>query len=991
VKTLLRWLTHSVWPLLVAIVVCLLYLNIRGFPEPVCRFVREQFRQNGYVVRFESLRLDWFSGIVAEKLSLADAKRPDETIIRITEVGLQINWMALVTGEHAIHGLRIINARVSAPMPPDELGSEQFTASEANATLHFEDNGVIRIEQLTGMYCGVFLYVTGRITPGALTQPSTQPARANDLSIISKALRELHSLRSREPLDLYLDFDIDAAQPMALRARARLHGNGVRYRRLLIERIELDVAMEEGVARVLDATATLAGGELKVSGVYDLAKGQTDLRLRSTFDLTVLRSLLPPEVEKTIPPFRLFQNPNITVRYVLSPATGTVPVLSGTIQAGGLEFRGVEFRAISFRFENRGPEIAISNARVVMRKGELTGHGKYHIESSDFAYEFDSTLDPTTLLPLMTPMMQRWISPCAFEEPPRITAKVRGDFVDPDLFAYDAEVNAAACSYRNVPLEKASGSLRLRRNQLAVRDLVLEREDGSLTGELTADFDRQQLIFNMRSTANPVPMAGLLGDKAAKTVEPYHFGANLAAAAKGFIDFARPERIQWSGCITNDNFGWWKLTAEHGRGQLLFTNNTCRLQLDTEGLIYGANRAARATADLLITTNTVTVSNAVIAIGTGEARGSAVSDLKRQQIRFQVETTANPHTLASLLGPGAEKQIEPYQFASNTVVHANGLADMLHSNRTFWAATLRTDGFARGNFTAEHLDADLGLSNEVFRAEARSQGCRWWKFSADRLDADLLHSNAVLTARARSQGLTWWKLKADSATADLTATSNTVAIRNFDAAICGGTLRGQTDLQTAGTNTAFQFTLDADQCDIRRILQTMGSPNTNASGRLKGHLELSGTGSGAETFQGRGNLEIANGVLIEVPVFGIFSSILNLVVAGLGSTAVTKANCTYTIANQLLKTDDLDFETGAAAVRSRGAIGLAKGDLDFRVEAQPLRSWPGINILTWMFGKIFEYKVGGTIDNPNWRPTRLPKEFLPHREGKPPEPKRDNP
>jgi len=36
-----------------------------------------------------------------------------------------------------------------------------------------------------------------------------------------------------------------------------------------------------------------------------------------------------------------------------------------------------------------------------------------------------------------------------------------------------------------------------------------------------------------------------------------------------------------------------------------------------------------------------------------------------------------------------------------------------------------------------------------------------------------------------------------------------------------------------------------------------------------------------------------------------------------------------------------------------------------------------------MFGKIFEYKVCGTIENPNWRPTRLPKEILPHSAGHP--------
>jgi len=938
----------------------LLYLNIHGFPEPVCRFVRTQFRQNGYVVRFENLRLDWFSGIVAEKLSLADPKRPDEILVRITEVGLQINWSELFGGQNAICGLRIINASVSVPTPPDELGSEYFTASDANATLRFEDNGVIRVEQLTGMYCGVFLYVTGRIKPGARLE-SPPVARKNNFTFISKALRELHNIRSRDPLDLYLDFDIDLAQPMALRARTRFHGSDVRYRRLVIDRIELDVAMEEGAVRILGADAKLAGGELNVSGTYDLAQGQTDLHLRSTFDLMALRPLLPPDTEKLLQSFRLLQNPNITLRYVLSPETGPVPVLSGSIQTGGLEFRGVEFRAIALTFENRGPEITVSNARIVMRNGELTGHGKYHIESSDFTYEFNSTLDPTALLPLMTPVMQRWFSPCAFDEPPHIRANVRGDFVDPEAFAYDADVSAVACSYRGVALEEAYGSLRLRRNRLEVRDMILQREDGRLTGKLTADFDNQQLIFNMRTTANPAPMAEILSEKATKTMDTYRFGPNLNAAAKGFVDFAHPERVIWSADVTDDDFGWWKLTAEHGHGQLLFTNNACRLQLQTEGTTYGTNRATRAAADLHITTNIVTAANVAITINGGDIRGAVTMDVSRQRVDFQFQSNADPHTLAALLGSAAEQKLQPYHFASNTVLQAKGIADLTQPNQTAWTATLATDGFDCGKFNADHLDADLAFTNEV------------------------------LHIKANTQGFQWWKLKADQATADLVASNAAVVIRDVNADLFGGKLRGQADLKAAGTNTAFRLSFDTEHCDIQRFLHTMGGSNANASGRVKAHLDLNGTGTDLTGYQGGGNFEITDGVLLEVPLFGIFSRILNAIAAGLGSTAVKSAHCTYTITNQLVKTDDLKFETSSAAVSSHGTIGFPRGDLDIRVEAQPLRSWPGINILTWMFGKIFEYKVGGTLDNPNWRPTRLPKEILPHSEGKATEAKPKNP
>lgn len=981
------------WPLVVVVVCCLLYLNLHGFPEPVCRFVRDQFRQKGYAVQFRDLRLDWFNGILARDLVLADDKRPGQILAQINEVSLQINWPQLWSGVNVIGGLRIANASISVPVPPDEVGVEHFTASDAYAHLRFEENGVIKIEQLTGMYCGVYLFVTGRIRlrTQAVERLPTPKEQEQRLRLVSKGLRELHSLRCRKPLDLYVDFNIDLDNPMAMSARVRLHGKEVRYRRLLIDSFGMDVAMGEGALHIFEGEAGLAGGAVSVRGDYDIGGGRVDLSLKSTIDPLALRRFLPDAVEKELQSLRLSQNPKIELRYRLSPETGTIPVLSGKVETGGLEFRTVEFRAIAVSFENRGPEIKVSDAKIVMPRGELTGHGKYHIESSDFEYELDSTLDPTKLLPLMTPLMKRWVSPSAFIDLPHVIAKVRGDFVDPDAFAYDAEVTTGQGSYRGVLLEEASGRLRLRRNRLEASNLVLKRQDGELAGELTADFDQQQLTFNMRTTANPVPMAGLLGENAVKMLEPYRFGPELSASAKGFVDFARPERVTWTADVDNKDFGWWKLIAERGRGHLAFTNNMCRVLLDTEGVAYGTNRAERAAADLLIRTGVVKAKDIVVTIGGGKVQGDATTDVSRQRVDFQFQSTADPHALAALLGPAASKKLEAYRFGSNTVSRATGIADLLNSNQTTWVAHLATDEFGYGKFNADHVDANLALTNEVLRIQARAKGLQWWTIKADQVDADLTLTNEALHVQARTQALQWWKLKTDQGSADILASNGSVTIRNANASICGGTLRGQADLRAVGTNTAFRLHLDTDQCDIKKLLQTMGSANTNASGRLKTKLELAGIGTDLMTYEGGGTLEIADGVLLEVPLFGIFSRILNLVVPGLGSASVTKANCAYTITNQLVKTEDLQIETGAAAVHSHGAVGFPKGDLDFRVEAQPLRSWPGINILTWMFQKIFEYKVGGTIDNPNWRPTRLPKELLPHSEGKPSEPKPDNP
>jgi hypothetical protein len=135
-------------------------------------------------------------------------------------------------------------------------------------------------------------------------------------------------------------------------------------------------------------------------------------------------------------------------------------------------------------------------------------------------------------------------------------------------------------------------------------------------------------------------------------------------------------------------------------------------------------------------------------------------------------------------------------------------------------------------------------------------------------------------------------------------------------------------------------------------------------------MDLTGQGSDFASLKGAGNLEVTDGVLWEAPIFGIFSQIL-------GNTKATEATATFSIARDLVKTDDMKIAAGAFTASAGGQVGF-DGKMDFRVQAQFLRAFPGVNILTFVLGEILEYKVGGTIDHPVYRAVHLPKELLPH-------------
>jgi hypothetical protein len=776
VKFLYRLFVRLLVLVVLLILLSLGYLHFYGFPDFLKQYLLSELQRVGYAAQFTSIRLDLFRGVVATDATFADAKTPDQPLAQIDELEMQFNVKRLIFKQPFIRAIHIANAVIAIPMPSDENGPAKFTASDAYATFKFEDDGSIRVDRLTGVYCGIRLNVSGRIKPRSAspTTPvtATTPVGGGRFLFLTKAVRELNQIQVTLPPQLDLDFDIDLAQPLAGHVLAKLRGNQLQYRSLQLVSAAVDIEMSGGAIEVRRCEASLYGGEIDIHGRYDLAMGQFDMALSSTTDPAAIVPLFIKDAGPILRDLHVEENPKILVRYRLSPETGSLPELTGTMQTGGLTFRGVDFRSIKFAFEDRGPQVKFNGVEIVTPEGRLDGHGEYHIESSDFAYEFDSTLDPTKLLPLMINNVRQIVEPAWFETPPHIVAKVSGDFVDPDAFAYDAQIDAHRCSYRGVGLEDASARLRLRESRLDVQDLRLERREGDVRGTLFADFNRHRVTFDLAAHANPSEVAGLLGEKAARTMAPYRFGPRTAANARGVIDFDRPEGTLWAAHVVNEGFSYWKFTADRAQATLVFTNNTMQ-------------------------------------------------------------------------------------------------------------------------------------------------------------------------------------------------------INDFDADFYSGKLRGHAVFVFSDTDPSYNFEFSVERADVHTLLGATEDRESAVTGLLTGQATISGHGIDMVALGGKGQLSVTDGVLWQAPIFGIFSEVL-------GKTKATRAQASFTIANQAVSTEDMQIAAGAFTAQSRGQLGF-DGKLDFRVEAQFLRAWPGIGWISPLIGKLLEYKVGGTIGDPKYRPVNLPKELLPSR------------
>ena len=65
---------------------------------------------------------------------------------------------------------------------------------------------------------------------------------------------------------------------------------------------------------------------------------------------------------------------------------------------------------------------------------------------------------------------------------------------------------------------------------------------------------------------------------------------------------------------------------------------------------------------------------------------------------------------------------------------------------------------------------------------------------------------------------------------------------------------------------------------------------------------------------------LRDGLIWDIPIFGIFSDVLNGMVPGLGSSRASAGTCTFIITNGIIRSDDLDIRsTGDAAAVPRHA------------------------------------------------------------------------
>ncbi len=226
------------------------------------------------------------------------------------------------------------------------------------------------------------------------------------------------------------------------------------------------------------------------------------------------------------------------------------------------------------------------------------------------------------------------------------------------------------------------------------------------------------------------------------------------------------------------------------------------------------------------------------------------------------------------------------------------------------------------------------------------------------------------------------KLNATRITGTVHWLGGTLILTNIAAELYGGSGTGSAffDFLVPHEGADYQFTATVTNVNLHTLAMDLSSPTNRLEGLLSGHLIVTRADTRDwRTPDGYGHAQLRDGLLWDIPLFGILSPVLNTMSPGLGNSRATDAAMDFVITNGVIYSDSLKITTGATRLQYTGTVDL-KQNVNARVTAQLLQKvWgvgPIISLVTSPFTKIFEYKVAGTLDNPRSEPVYMPG-FIP--------------
>lgn len=948
-----RWCGIFVLVALLFAVLAGLYLNFVGLPDFLKRPLLAQLRAKGVQVEFGRMRLRWYRGIVVDDAKFTVLKPALRPYFTSTEAELNLNYRSLLDSNLKLDSVTIKDGNLVWPASK----TNWIMLSNISTHVGFGDDEWVSVPQFQADFIGARINVTGSMTNASairdwkIFQPKKPKEPKRSLDQIASVLEKIHFKGATE---LTLNISGDATEPENVQGDLKFSsafattpwGSGTNLQ-VEAQLADLLNPAENNFIRVrTGSTETRWGSAASLSAQVKLASISAE---RDSFktDVRVSARQLRSEYGKTDLLRFNGQVSQTTSNFVPTRISGTATTTNAETKWGKANSAEIGFTAAT----NTNPKLA-AESWATWAKAE--------------------------------PFHLTWEMRAAGVETPKIKVEkvsLVGSWLAPDLkiSALDGQLYEGGIQLTgklNVATREASAKSSLDFDVKKVSPFLTpfgQRWIAKYSWEKPPNVEGEvRVVLPSWTNKEPdwrkevLPTLQLRGSASVGRGAYRKVTATSASAAFTYSNMVwtlphirvnRPEGGADLNLVADDkdrSFHW-RVQSEidlkairhllDEKVQTVFDdfqfneppqiradirghwaemeNTSASAEIAMRNFSYRSNAVDKVNCFLVFTNQNLRVTDGRLDQGNRFLTAKRVElDFRSQKIFFtDVFGTVDGHVVAGLIGRKVAAHIAPYQFAEPPAVRLNG--------------SLTIGKEEEANL---HFDVD-------------GTQFRWKWFQADRI----------------SGRLDW--------------VGDTLLVTNVLArAYGGGRIAGWSDFNFAVKDGAdYRYDIAVADINIQNFMKTISDKTNHLEGLIHGQMTLeSGNTDNLKTLRGHGHVNLRDGLVWDVPVFGIFSPILNAIVPGAGNSRAREGTANFTVADGVISSADLEIRAPTVRLKYRGGVDFEQR-IDARVEAELLRD-------TWLVGrivslaltpisKIFEYRVTGTLSEPQSEPVYIP-DFL---------------
>ncbi len=210
-------------------------------------------------------------------------------------------------------------------------------------------------------------------------------------------------------------------------------------------------------------------------------------------------------------------------------------------------------------------------------------------------------------------------------------------------------------------------------------------------------------------------------------------------------------------------------------------------------------------------------------------------------------------------------------------------------------------------------------------------------------------------------------LPLDRVKARLLFTDDRLRLSEVGGALFSGSLKGSADISLARNDQHYKANLSVTGVDFPMLTDLYFKFHT-AHGRMDGNYDFTGIGDNARTMEGSGKIQVTEGDVFAIPIFGPLSELISHLIPGTGYSVAHNASADFIVKDGVAHTGDFKVSGKLFGMIGHGDIHFLDDKLDFDVRINA--NVPGGVVLMPVY-KLFEYKGEGSLSKPNWHPKRF--------------------